>query len=48
LPEKGTELWTNIPVLALLTVNIIPLIGVIFLKFRRVRKNRTNYMYFDT
>ena len=33
LPAKGVEVWTNIPVLALLAANMIPLVGVVFLKW---------------
>jgi len=33
LPAKGAGLWTNIPVLALLAANMIPLVGVLFLKW---------------
>ncbi|MBN2182396.1 MAG: hypothetical protein JW715_10820 [Sedimentisphaerales bacterium] len=33
LPGRGESIWTNIPVLALLAVNIIPLIGVVFLRW---------------
>ena len=33
LPAKGTEVFTNIPVLALLAANVIPLVGVLFLNW---------------
>ena len=33
LPAKGTKIWTNIPVLDLLAANVIPLVGVLFLKW---------------
>jgi len=33
LPAKGADVWTNIPVLALLAANLIPLVGVVFLKW---------------
>ena len=33
MPAQGGALWTNVPVLALLAANLIPLIGVLFLKW---------------
>jgi hypothetical protein len=33
LPAKGADVWMNIPVLALLAANVIPLVGVLFLKW---------------
>ncbi len=33
MPAKGAEVWTNIPVLALLAANVIPLVGVLFLNW---------------
>ncbi len=36
LPAKGAEVLTNIPVLALLAANVIPLVGVLFLNWSAV------------
>jgi hypothetical protein len=33
VPAKGGSVWTNIPVLALLAANVIPLVGVLLLKW---------------
>ena len=36
MPAKGAEVWTNIPVLALLAANVVPLVGVLFLNWSAV------------